>query len=527
MTTEEKKDGAAMDQPFVRSAYYPGKLLRASDFVREQEYGKSRLEFINRKIHGRGIIEGLRLRTGQEGSLFLSHGSALDSRGRMIVVPEDRQIRAEEIEGLRPEAMRDFILAIQYAECTAETEPEVLEENRRQPARIEESYVLKAVEETEFRRFQEESADREDFLTVERILYESEAVTLTVRVPKAIPINSVFRLRMRVRAEGEERTRIGWHGIAKLQGARLLQSQEACFVLEEEQAVCSGSLQKEWEICTEENRELPVLVEISHLEVMTDHAGTVEVPACQLTIDTVSSYEQTVKGYLQERERPEPEAEWLPLARLGLKEGSGGNKDTFFLREEDSIRRLAVRPGEEGLLRRIAEENGIRDLWWRKLLPDRPLPPEPDRPFPPLPPGPGGEFLTEAQVRGLLGAEREKRIRRGVAVIQVPKRYRKKQVLFSEEISHGFPGEEVLLLCSRLREEPSYLYWKRGEKQYRIFYGEEGLFPEGKEGFEVKRQAVMQDVESGTFRIALTLAGRCRKKRNREVAISWTAIKIF
>lgn len=533
MGTEEKKDGGTTERSFVRSTYYPGKLLRASDFVREQEYGKGRLEFVNRKFYGRGIIEGLRVRTGQEGSLFLSCGSALDPRGRIIVVPEDRQVEPEEIEGLHPEAMRDFILAIRYAERTAETEPAVLEENSRRPSEIEETYVLKAVEEAEFRRFQEESAEREDILTGERLLYESEAVTLAVRFPKAIPTDSVFKLRMRLCAEREDSVRIGWRGIAKLQGARLLQSGESCFALEEEQAVCSGSLQKEWEICTEENRELPVMVEISHLEIITEHAGSVEVPPCQFTIDTAAAYEQTVKRCLQEREKPEPEAEWLPLARLGLKQGSGENKYTFFLREEDGIRSLTVRPGEEEILRRIAEENGILDLWWRKLLPERPLPLLPDRPLPPVPP-PGGAvpvpregFLTEAQVRGLLGADREERIRRGVAVIPVPKHYRRKQVLFSEEISHGFPGEEVLLLCSRVREEPSYLYWKRGEKQYRVFYGEEGLFPEGKEGLEVRRQAVMQNVETGTFRIALTLAGRRRKNRSREVAISWTAIKIF
>lgn len=525
MRKEEKHAGDSKERSFVRSAYYPGKLLRASDFVREQEYGKGRLEFMNRKFHGRGIIEGLRVRTGQEGSLFLSCGSALDSRGRIIIVPEDRQVEPEEIEGLYPEAMRDFILAIRYAERTAGTEPAVLEENSRRPAEIEETYVLKALEEAEFRRFQEGSAEREDILTEERLLYESEAVTLAIRLPKAIPTDSVFKLRMRFRAEREDSVRIGWRGIAKLQGARLLQSGESCFVLEEEQAVCSGSLQKEWEICTEENRELPVMVEISHLEIITEHAGSVEVPPCQFTIDTVTAYEKAIKGYLLEREKPEPEAEWLPLARLGLKEGAGENNYVFFLKEEEGVRSLTIRSGEEELLRRIAEENGILDLWWRKLLPERQ--------FPPVPP-PGGTvsvpregFLTEAQARGLLGADREERIRRGVAVIPVPKHYRKKQVLFSEEISHGFPGEEVLLLCSRVREEPSYLYWKRGEKQYRVFYGEEGLFPEGKEDLEVRRQAVMQNVESGTFRIALTLAGRRRKNRSREVAISWTAIRIF
>ncbi len=78
--------------PFVKSSYYPGKLLHASDFIREQEYGNRKLEFINRKFHGWGIIEGLEIRIGKDGSLHLMQGSAIDPCGRIIVVPGHRRV---------------------------------------------------------------------------------------------------------------------------------------------------------------------------------------------------------------------------------------------------------------------------------------------------------------------------------------------------------------------------------------------------------------------------------------------------
>lgn len=111
-------------------------------------------------------------------------------------------------------------------------------------------------------------------------------------------------------------------------------------------------------------------------------------------------------------------------------------------------------------------------------------------------------------------------------IIAVPNRYRKGQVLYSEEVSHGFPGEEVLVWCGRVREEESYAYWERDRKQYRVFGGDEGLFSGRQDGWEIRRQAVAQDVEAGTFRIAVTLAGRGRRSAGGEVAVSWTAVRI-
>lgn len=101
---------------FVKNRYYPGKLLHASDFVREQEYGNAKLEFLNRKFHGWGIIQGLEVRAGEGNTLCVTAGSALDHRGRLIVVPEDIVTGADKPEGLTGGTTHDYILGIRYDE---------------------------------------------------------------------------------------------------------------------------------------------------------------------------------------------------------------------------------------------------------------------------------------------------------------------------------------------------------------------------------------------------------------------------
>ncbi len=530
MGGEENMDS----HPFVKSAYYPGKLLHASDFIREQEYWNRKLEFIMRKFQGWGIIDGLEVRTNRDGSLLISQGSAIDPCGRILVVPKDMQAEVHEIEGFRPEMEQGFILGLQYAERTVETEPVLLEKDKlRQPAKIEEGTVLRAFGEAEYRSLTEKTVERENVLTEEKVLYESDTVILTVQVPRVVPSDSVFRFRICARAAGENGVHIGWRGVVKLQGAFLAQSAATFFVLEEKSVLCTGSLQREWGICTEENRLLPVLLEISRLEVVTEYGGTAEVPTCQLYVETSQAYEQTVKKYLQNQRKQNVQGDWVPLARMRAEKGAGQGQYIFSRwkaggGKENDVRVFVSRPAEEDILRRIGEENGILDIRWRRMWKYGGNPPsepsESGRPSAVSPPE--EEVITERKLRELMEADRKSRIRRGIVIIAVPNRYRKGQVLYSEEVSHGFPGEEVLVWCGRVREEESYAYWERDRKQYRVFGGDEGLFSGRQDGWEIRRQAVAQDVEAGTFRIAVTLAGRGRRSAGREVAVSWTAVRI-
>lgn len=519
---------------FVKSAYYPGKLLRADDFIRDQEYGNSKLEYINRKFHGWGIVEGLEVQTMQDGSLHLSRGSAIDPGGRILELPWDRQVEAQEIEALRKEAPCDFILGIRYGEKTLETETALLDDEKRsQPVRLAETCVFKAYEEAELRRLKAQAAVREELLTEEKVLYKNENVTMALRIPRVVPADSLFKIRMQVRADREDDVQIGWRGMAKLQGAVFAQSGEPFQILEEERAMCCGSLQREWEICTEENRRLPVLLEISHLEITAEQRESVEVSTCQFYIETAAVYEQTVRKYLPVREETGNRENWVPLARLRMEEGADQGQYLFTLLKESSVRFCVIRPGEEEMLKRIARENGILDIRWRRLIRHMPSPhtppspslPEPV-PAPVIPPIPSESGITEQEFCRLLEEDREKRIQRGVAVIPIPKHYRKGQVLFSEKIFHGFPEGEVLLWCGRVLAEQTYVYWKHSKKHYRILSGDEGLFPEEQDSQKIGRLALMQNVEEGSFQIALTIAGRRRRDHCREVAVSWTAVKI-
>lgn len=538
-------DDGREDYPFLKSAYYTGKLLHAADFIREQKYGNSKLEFVNRKFHGWGIIEGLEVRTGQDGSLYLSKGSAIDPQGRILTVPEDRHVTPEEIEGIRAESEQDLILGVCYAEQVLEMERDYSKkEDCCQPSVIAETYALKAFDMAELEKLKREAFRYEDILTEERVLYENGVVVLKARIPKIVPADSLFRICIRVQTVPGSNVYVGWRGMAKLQGAVFAQSGEASLVLEEEPAVCAGSFQREWEICTEENRTLPVMLEISDLEIITESTEITGIQACQFPIGTAVSYDQAVRKYLQDHVEQNRSGTWVPLARLRMEEAVGQNSErsryVFSAVREQDVRFHVIRPYEEEILKRIAEENGILDIRWRGLLkhiwyppappgpvlpgptPPGPMPPIPPEPIPPFPPE---DLLTERRFRELLDADRGSRIGRGIIVIQVPKHYRRGKVLLSEEISHGFPGEEVFLKCGRVREEHSYIYWEHDKKRYRIIQGEEGLFRDVCDGWGVEKLAVMQNVEAGTFQIALTLRKGRRKNRSREVAVSWTAVK--
>ena len=566
--------------PFVKSAYYTGKLLHASDLVREQKYGSGKLEFVIRNFLGWGILEGLEVKLGKEGNLSLSAGSAIDPCGRIIVVPEDCLIKPDDIEGFRQEARQDVILGIRYVEKVVETETDTLEKEKKyRPAVIAESFALKLYGESEFRKLKRAVMGQDNIFTEEKVLYQNEAVTLTVRIPKVVPSDSLFKIRMQARITGGSNVCIGWRGMAKLQGAFFAQSGEAFCILEEEPTMCSGSLQREWEIYTEESRNLTVLLEISRLKIITEDAETTEISTCQFSVETAVEYRQAAKKYLRAWREQEWKEPWVPLARLvpeeSMKPDSQSGKYGFILQKISDECFFAVRPWEEEILKRIGEENGILDIKWRTLLKHMwrlplspPLPPEsfapspaiptgqphppgsqifPDQPHPsgspifpdqPHPPGsqifPGQPYpperfweglLTEQRFWELVDADRESRFSRGIAVIPIPKRYRKGQVLYSEEISHGFPGEEVFLWCNRVWEEISYAYWERDRKRYKIIQGDEDLFPDACDGQEILRQAVLQNVEEGTFQIALTLNRPKARKRSKEVAVSWIAVR--
>lgn len=542
MENQKKKDRYL----FVRNRYYPGKLLHAGDFVREQEYGNAKLEFLNRKFHGWGIIQGLEVRAGEGNALRITAGSAIDHRGRFIAVLEDvvtsleNPKRSEKAEDLTDGTAHDFILGIKYDEKQVDRERSLLSEKETvEAARIAESYELKAYSAEEWERVK---GAGETSLTEEKILYEDGEVRLTLRFPRVVPTDSIFKVSIQARAMTGGSVSIGWRCTAKLQGAFFLVSGRSLQIMEEQQTILSGSLYQEWQICTEEYRKQTVAMELSRLEIFRQGRESVKAEACQTYIDTTLSYEDAVRERLQRKEEELGGEDWVPLARIRI--GGAGQGGIQVIEDEPGLRRRVVQSEETEFIRRGAEENGIIDIRWRGLLKGLQLrdhfrdrdpsaekgrwhdrnhqavPGQPVRPaeIPKKPP----ERVPEHKPDNGRG-----QVHRGVAVIPVPKHYRKGDTLFSEEISHGFPGEDVFLWLERLYEEPSYAYWEKNSTRHAAVHGADDLFADGwYSGWEIQKQALRQEIETGTFQIALVLSRGRRKKRSREVAVSWTAVRL-
>lgn len=521
---------------FVRNRYYPGKLLRAVDFEREQEYGNAKLAFVNRKFHGCGIIEGLEIQSRENGALYLTSGSAIDPRGRILVAPEDVRIEPERLEGFTAGDKKGFVLGIRYTESQTESERNHCSEKETfEKGRIVECTALQAYSVEEWKQLKT-GEDMADLLTEKKILYEDEQLQLSLRLPKVVPEDSIFKIRMEAKALGEGSVRIGWRGTMKLQGAFFLSSGKSLQALGQEQTLVSGSLYREWEICTEEYRKQSVAMELSRLEIFLQGAEPVTAEVFQTHIDTITAYEDAVRRCLRKGKKLQPEgkkvrqkSDWIPLARLKPSADREGDVRAFLVAEEPQLRRYVMRTEEMEAIRRISEENGIMEIRWRGLLQRAsslqtplqplPIPPAPETPILPEPIPSPEPMPREAGAESL--------IHRGMTVIPIPKRYRRGDTLFSEEIEHGFPGEEVILWLDRMYEENNYAYWERHRTRYAAIHGADELFADGWEsGWEIRKQAIRQDIEAGTFQIALVLSGARRKNRSKEVAVSWTAVRL-
>lgn len=522
---------------FIKNHFYPGKLLHAGDFIREQEYGNSKLEFLNRKFHGYGIIEGLQLFSDREGAVCLKAGSAIDGWGRLIVVPETVKLDRKNIEGT---TAGEFVLGIHYAEKAVGKERNLLKRDEEyQAARIAETFALKAHLREELQELQKARASLT--LTEERLLYEDGAIRLSLRVPKLVPSDSIFRISIQVCSLTGERTEVKWSGICKLQGASFLETGQNTKLLAGSETMLSGMFCRDWQLCTEEARQLPILIELENLEISLDNA-IVKAENTQFYVQTTTEYGDAVQRSLWDNEEAGKQElalseggweEWVPLALLRQEGNSQEDCVSLQILDDKKVRPLAVRPEQERLIRQVREESGIVDIGWRGLL--KQLCPPPSEGRPPYRP----EKHSPYQPEGHLPRRPEERppyppghrsanlcIHQGVAVISVPRNYRRKQVLLSEEIKHGFPKRKVLIFCGRLYEEHNAFFWEKIQDRHFIISGQDDLFEDqNRSGWYIENQAVRQDIEAGSFRIAVTLRRGRNRKGDREVAVSWMAVQ--
>ena len=77
---------------FERPRYFVGKLVTAEDFELEQRYHIEKRCLLNRMLQGAGVVSGLDVVEGEQGTVTVAPGFALDPQGRESLVSEPQQL---------------------------------------------------------------------------------------------------------------------------------------------------------------------------------------------------------------------------------------------------------------------------------------------------------------------------------------------------------------------------------------------------------------------------------------------------
>lgn len=120
MAQETKVEEARCSlQTFERNRYFYGKPMTVSDFEAEQRYLIGKQRYINRLVHGAGVLCGLQVAvpvgfSAERPTVEVAEGAALDCCGNLVVVGRSSTV---EVKGdFDPEGLN--YLYIKYAECS-------------------------------------------------------------------------------------------------------------------------------------------------------------------------------------------------------------------------------------------------------------------------------------------------------------------------------------------------------------------------------------------------------------------------
>lgn len=80
-----------MTEPVRRVHFFTGQLLTPDDLQAEQDYHR-RMRYLHNRLLGHGVVDGLDVSAGDDSTVVVSPGLAIDPCGREIVVVEEVRI---------------------------------------------------------------------------------------------------------------------------------------------------------------------------------------------------------------------------------------------------------------------------------------------------------------------------------------------------------------------------------------------------------------------------------------------------
>lgn len=147
--------------PFTRNHYFTGKLLVERDFTDEQRYYVDKLRHHNQRLHGWGVVCGLRVKEhGTAGCrdrfVLVEPGTAIDCCGHEIIVREETALDITQSEAVKKlkeandNEAHTLQICIRYRECPTEDIPVLYDEcgcdnTQCAPNRILESFDLDVI----------------------------------------------------------------------------------------------------------------------------------------------------------------------------------------------------------------------------------------------------------------------------------------------------------------------------------------------------------------------------------------------
>jgi hypothetical protein len=143
---------------FLRNNFFTGKLLLERDFVDEQQYLIDKLRHHNRRLHGWGVVCGLKVKQHptpgcRDRYVCIEPGTALDCCGREIVVFDEECFDLTSFAAVRAlaeagdEETHELQICLRYQECGTEPIPVLYDEcgcdeTRCLPNRVLESFEV-------------------------------------------------------------------------------------------------------------------------------------------------------------------------------------------------------------------------------------------------------------------------------------------------------------------------------------------------------------------------------------------------
>jgi hypothetical protein len=147
--------------PFIRNHYFTGKLLVERDFTDEQRYYVDKLRHHNQRLHGWGVVCGLRVKEHGTAAcrnrfVLVEPGTAIDCCGHEIIVREETPLDLTQTEAINKlkeandQNAHTLQICIRYRECPTEDIPVLYDEcgcdnTQCAPNRILESFDLDVI----------------------------------------------------------------------------------------------------------------------------------------------------------------------------------------------------------------------------------------------------------------------------------------------------------------------------------------------------------------------------------------------